>query len=434
MATTGLRIGIARASITPPVGIELAGYAGRAPSTGIRDDLYATAAVFAYGRSRVAVVSLDLLHIGAPYAAAVARTVRERSGVPANHVLLCCTHTHYGPDTRSDDGDPRTSDVAAYLANLRYTIAGTVNMAAANATPAVAHVGRAQCLAGINRRERRPDGTIILGRNPAGPIDREMVALRVESPDGEPLACIVNFACHGTSQTNVGREISSDFVDSAREMVEVELGAPLVFLQGACGNINPSVRGSDAPVRAGRLVGAAALEAWETAEGVHATPLRFASCELELPHRQYETVEQAEQAVGDLEDQLSHHQETGAQPSMIRYLAWRLEAARTALGSASTGDPAPPIRSHLSALRLGEVAILATPGEIFTEIGRTIKDRSPLPHTLFLGYTNDSIGYVPVPEAYPEGGYEVDAASRVGPDAAPLLIQHALDLLSELAG
>lgn len=61
----------------------------------------------------------------------------------------------------------------------------------------------------------------------------------------------------------------------------------------------------------------------------------------------------------------------------------------------------------MQALRLNDAVIVGAPGEVFVEIGLEVKDRSPLDNTFFAGYTNGCISYIPVPEAYPEGGYEV---------------------------
>ncbi|MDF1515570.1 MAG: hypothetical protein P1S60_17310, partial [Anaerolineae bacterium] len=60
------------------------------------------------------------------------------------------------------------------------------------------------------------------------------------------------------------------------------------------------------------------------------------------------------------------------------------------------------------------------------------KDQSPFRYTWFASCTNGSIGYIPIPEAYAEGGYEVTHASRVGPDAAGILTNSCLELLREL--
>ena len=82
---------------------------------------------------------------------------------------------------------------------------------------------------------------------------------------------------------------------------------------------------------------------------------------------------------------------------------------------------------------MGGLALVTAGGEIFTEIGARVKGGSPFPHTFYVGYANDSIGYVPVPEAYAEGGYEVTHASQVDPEAAGILTEGSLRLLAQLA-
>jgi len=73
------------------------------------------------------------------------------------------------------------------------------------------------------------------------------------------------------------------------------------------------------------------------------------------------------------------------------------------------------------------------PGEFFVEIGLAVKRRSPLHPTFLLGLANDSIGYIPTPEYYPEGGYEVSVA-RFGPSTAGLWEEAAVRLLDQLSG
>ena len=55
--TTHLKAAVARANITPPVGIQLCGFAGRGPSVGFGDDLCATALVLSDGRAAAVGVS-----------------------------------------------------------------------------------------------------------------------------------------------------------------------------------------------------------------------------------------------------------------------------------------------------------------------------------------------------------------------------------------
>ncbi len=67
-------------------------------------------------------------------------------------------------------------------------------------------------------------------------------------------------------------------------------------------------------------------------------------------------------------------------------------------------------------LRLGGLRIVGFPGEIFSETTMGVK-RAAGGGVMVAGYVNDSeSGYVPVAEAYAEGGYEVEV-SKFGPGA-----------------
>ncbi len=58
--------------------------------------------------------------------------------------------------------------------------------------------------------------------------------------------------------------------------------------------------------------------------------------------------------------------------------------------------------------------------------------RSPFKHTLFAGYTNGTIGYVPTRAAYAEGGYEVTQACQVVPDASEQIEEESICLLRSI--
>ena len=79
-----------------------------------------------------------------------------------------------------------------------------------------------------------------------------------------------------------------------------------------------------------------------------------------------------------------------------------------------------------------KIALAAIPGEPFVEIGLQIKKQSPIEHTLFSGYSNVGWAYIPVAEAYPVGGYEVEV-TPFRPDAAGIIVAETLSLLEEVS-
>jgi hypothetical protein len=437
-AHPSLQVGVARADITPPVGIRSAGFASRGPLTRWHDPLYATALVAAGDEHKVAIVACDLLGLNAETVGDVRRGIEARTDIPAHAIAIACTHTHYGPDPYRVASDPL---VAAYRANLIHALTGVVAEADDALQPAILGVGWGTSYIGINRREKLPDGRVILGRNPGGAIDRAVGVLRIDAPDGTPLACVVNFQTHPVSQTGTVDHISADYPGRTRDLVEELTGARCLFLQGACGNINTAIMDPRyEPARTlGTRLGCEVVRVWETISPDTVVvetgrPWLAAHAEtVDLPGIRYGSAEGAEALVRELEADLAQYAAQDAAEGRIRWAERRLDRVRAARDSWQTGVLPDPVGAEIQAVRIGALGVVTAPGEIFTQIGSEVKARSPFAETFFVGYANGSIGYVPVPEAYPDGGYEVNNASRVDPGAAAILTEGCLDRLRALA-
>ena len=452
----GLSAGIARGVITPPVGIALTGFAGRPPSTDVHDELVAIALVLeertADGETasnRVAVITLDLLGMyGGEIGPAIKAQVQRVTGIPAERIFLSCTHTHYGPVVAaSQDMDGgATTQAAAYREALPHHVAGIVAMADSARRPVTLAAGRGSVRVGINRRERRPDGRIVLGQHPDGPLDSEVQVWRFDAADGEPIepgaplgwvrrssppvAVLVNYACHPVSLGGQMRHISADFPGVARAEVERLVGGTALYVQGACGNINPSLMGPnwEHPHRLGTALAGEAAKVALLAQPVPATPLRVARETVAFPGMLPPSLQAAREQVAALE---AERERLAAQQGGSGQRWWnerRLGEARRALAALEKGEPL-VVQGDLSVLRLGDAALAFNPGELFCEIGMAIKESSPFPWTAIGAYTDGAMWYVPTRAAYADGGYEVDRACRVAPEAGELLQKTTLQLL-----
>ena len=58
-------------------------------------------------------------------------------------------------------------------------------------------------------------------------------------------------------------------------------------------------------------------------------------------------------------------------------------------------------------IKLGDVAIVAFPFELFSEIGMKIDKRSDIPHVLSLSNSNGTMGYFATQNELSRGGYEI---------------------------
>ena len=93
----------------------------------------------------------------------------------------------------------------------------------------------------------------------------------------------------------------------------------------------------------------------------------------------------------------------------------------------------------MNAVRIGDGAIVTGPGEIFNEIGLAVKERSPADVTLYAGYTNGCVSYMPTAAEYPLGGYEPSYGNKtyglpaqVAPASERILVEAGVRLVSRL--
>lgn len=426
-----LHLGLARADITPPVGIPMVGFAGRDDSTDVHDPLTATALLLVDAGDPLLLVCMDLLQLTGDTVATCRQAMATASGVPAERIMLACAHNHYGPNV--DRGEGRDV-VDAYRHHLLHVLAGLAQRAAAAPVETRLGVGWGASDIGINRRERRSDGQIVLGNNPDGPVDRDVGVARFDAPDGTPLAVIAHFACHPVCQGSRMTALSADYPGSMRHVVESLAGAPCLFLQGAGANINP-IRMEHAyePARTlGTRLGCEVARVWETIEPRASSGVAAVTEWVELPGYRYGSEANARALREELRRQAEKLEVPGASTSARYWTQARLERVEQVVATWSGQGTLEPVRAELQAWRIGELALTSAPGEIFNEIGCRVKQASPFRHTFFAAYANGSIGYVPVREAYPEGGYEVTHACRVDPEAGDLIADAGVRLLGQL--
>lgn len=437
--------GAAEVVITPPIGVAMTGFAGRpSGAVGIHDDLYARALVLEAEGTRAALVTTDLLGLDFSLVQRIRALSEEQVGIPADRLLLNSSHTHSGPAsiTLRGMGDPDEP----YRDVLVRQIAGALRMAADRLTPASLYFGTAPARVGINRRERRANGAMVLGRNPAGLIDPTVYVLRVDREGGSPLALLFSHAAHPVTLGGSNVWITADYpgvaVSVLRQAQKRDGATPLaMFAQGCCGNINCDRVGSDFEQarRLGTLLGAAAAIASEQATPVEGSVVRGIRETLQLPFLPPPSVAQAEAEVEAARARLSQMEAANATAAQLRVQRGMLAWAEDVLKAARDPSLFPGQPFEVQGIRIGNVAFVALPGEVFIEYGLNIQKASPMAHTVVLAYSNGCIGYVPTAAAYPEGGYEVTTAYKyygtlmIAPESERLILEAAGRVLRALS-
>jgi hypothetical protein len=64
---------------------------------------------------------------------------------------------------------------------------------------------------------------------------------------------------------------------------------------------------------------------------------------------------------------------------------------------------------EVQAIRVNDIVITAIAAEVFSSTTRRIREDSPFPHTIPLGYSNGVLCYLPTAADHPDGGWDVRA-------------------------
>ncbi|OHB76881.1 MAG: hypothetical protein A2W31_00450 [Planctomycetes bacterium RBG_16_64_10] len=459
-ATGGLSLGTAAVKITPPSGTPMAGYYGRRDSQGVLDDLYAKAVVLDDGNTNAALVVCDLIGLPRAVVLEARRLVEGSTGIAADNVMISATHTHTAPvvvgDTAIDDlvtgGSQLSKD---YAEQLPKWIAQAVAEAHGRRTPAnIWYASENETKLSFIRRFWMKDGTVgwnpgvhnpniirpigevdpqvnvvyaeTAGRQSSGPVEQMATdgSRPAANTDQTPLLTFVNFPLH--LDTTGGALISADFPATLARLLADYRGPEMltIFANGACGNINHINVNWNVPQsspaaakRLGTILAAAVLKAYMDLKCVEQPILRVRREVLELPPAPF-----TDQELRDATDIAARG---GADTPFLE----QVKAYRVLDCAARQGKP---FDADVQVFALGrDIAWVALPGEVFVELGLSIKAASPFRQTNVIELSNGRSQYIPHHSAIAEGQYEV-VSSRYAAGAGERVVTTAIRLLEEL--
>jgi neutral ceramidase len=399
-AAQSFRASVVKVDITPDNSQQLLGYHAR-KSTGVHDKIFHRIVAMDDGKTQFYIISTDICLISPSQYDKLAARLQKQLGINPLNIWWSATHTHSAPEVGPAGlpsvflGDRYTHDFdIPYTDMVEQKIVDGIRDARKNLVPARLGTGWGHSNANINRRARGVDGKSYLGMHPDGPVDRKIGLLRLEKTDGSLIALIANYAMHGTVMSGENLLISGDGPGVVSEYVEEKTGAPLLYINGAAGNIAPIYSVYPSP-GAGRLnqfkemLGEKILDANKKLGPATAqVTLKASATMVEIPRKE---------GLGWPKDLANYTRTTKAGTHMVKL----------------------PIRF----LKINDdVAIWSAPLELFCEISNEVRDRSPFPYTFYFGYTNGWLGYMLAEEELKYGGYE-PTVSPYAPGAAKSLTE-----------
>ncbi len=397
---TTLRAGISKVDITPSESLYMGGYdeSGRpGPSNGIDGRIFIRALVFDDNVNRLALIEADIVSLPNRNYLPIRKMIADRTGIPVDNIILGCVHNHAAPDVSEMNRN------STWYKSLNDNFVKVVNDAISDLEPVKMGGGIGNSYIAMNRRKKMNDtisyltfdennssqsygkyktdnpvkiremaGVYRLGANPKGSIDDEVGILRVDRISGGPKAVLINYACHGTSLGARNNKISPEWNGRMLEYVEKQIpGVTGIFVQGAAGDINPRIVGGldgykDNPENTARLgieIGKEVVDVFPTIKtDIPVNPeIKIVRKDITCP-RKY----------GDVVMDFTHT----------------------------------TIDVPVTAIKIDEFIMVTFPGELFHEIGQSIKASTHARYPFLMGYANGSVGYMPTQQAYSEGGYE----------------------------
>ncbi len=378
------RASVVKIDITPDNDQMLLGYNAR-KSNGVHDHIYHRIVCMDDGTTQFFLVSTDLCELSPSMYDLVAAKAEKELGIKPMNWWWTNTHTHSAPECGPGGletiflGDRYQHEIdAQYTKLVGDRLVEGLKEAREKLVPARLGVGWGNSKANINRRGKDIDGKASLGLNPDGPVDRRIGLIRLDKEDGSPLALIANYAMHGTVLGPQNLKISGDAPGIVAEYVEQKIGAPMLYINGAEGDMAPIYSVYPNP-EAGHL------DQFKVLLGDKIIDANRLICT---------TTDKVKLRTGGITVETPRKAGMGWSDDLAAY-------TRTTMTGVNMVEL--PIRF----LKINDnIAIWSAPLELFCEISNNIRDLSPFPFTFYYGLSNGWLGYMLPEEEYKSGGYE----------------------------
>jgi len=333
------------------------------------------------------------------------------TGIPFEAIVINFSHTHSGPMS-GYEGYATTLEKPQSLIDYEMgLLKDTINMtlvALENLKPVEVTVHRGTSEIGINRRRLQADGSMGMGPNVDGFMNRDLWVLDLVTDDGR---CVLfNYGCHPVMVYGFAWDgISADFPGVCRKQLVEELGpnTQAQFIQGLAGNVRPRQL-SD--LEAGTFRKAIPEDVQKTGKqlaGDVIAALKTDGDKIELDLNCVSAFVMAPRNQAD-NPPLSHWEELANSDEELQRNLGDYWVSRF-----QSGIPAVKVLPwDVGLIRLAKghtIAWLAN--EVFAEWLPYLREWLNEPNLIAWGYCQDGRNYMPTDEILPQGGYEIDRAN-----------------------
>lgn len=418
-----MQVNCSEIDITPPVGVELSGFAARKqPSIGILDPLYVKALYLTDGLEKLLWLHCDLLELDREMVSRFRKWANQTYNLNAHQVTISATHTHSAPCTvRLKEAGNYDQNYVEFLMVQLQDATHKVMKETYNCRVVIVE-GTASLA-----QDRRKTAT--------SHIDPRVAGIGFLKDDDSFLSVIVNYPIHPVALGSSNRYISADIPGQVAVSLKRQLkGCPSILVtNGACANLNPPAENVSFDILKnwGHGIATAIAPLFERATPSVINRFRIRSHIVSLP-------------LDSLSAEGIHAAADKALQNPKPIAEWgdtyrrAVQAWRTSLTKeAEAGRIQKLGEAELFGISINDAVLISLNGEVFSQFTDWIRKDSAN-RVYVVGYANGSIGYLPTRAAYTEGGYEVEVAHffqghfRVKPGGLEMLAQEALKMVAHL--
>ena len=402
-----LKVGVSKIDITPKDLTGLVGIVPR-PYGGVHDRLYARALVLDNSVNTAAIVALDLVEMG--NTTSLRGRIAKELAIPADHIIINASHDHNAPrggpvtpGTSSAQGRPYSTP--AYVQQVDDSIVEALKAAKEKLQPARVGYGTGKVDVSVARYGYTPARGWRENPNEDGFSDKTVAVLKFETPTGEPIAILFNYAVHSNSMTGEPSNlINGDIAGNAEKFIEHQYKDKVVALwsMGAAADQYPKYNWDMGllddkssvyePVEMqGGMIGGEVMKVVKrttqtTDVGDIYASARAVPCEMNTA--QNTPTPQSSGVNGTPNDPVAGGANGAAggapRPPQVQM--------KQLLPPPTPGDK---LDIYLGLIRINQVAITGVSGEVGSQIFQHLKKESPFLDTIMITLSNDRAGYIP---------------------------------------
>ena len=435
-----IKVGLGEEIITPEMNdVPMRGYAAR-NSTGVHDDLYVRSLVVEGEDGTAAVMmTVAVCNMAVRFMERIRIDINKATGIPEENIIISCTHTHSGPHI-SRAGEEYQEFI------IKRAVESAVS-AWNSRVPGRIGSGATVCR-GLGMNDRR----MLHGGIHADP---EVGVLKIEDAKGKLMGVAFIYGCHPSAldlhnllftedwpyysikgiKEKIGDDVWVAYYQSAQGDAKVGYTAEL----SAVGAYMYGVRTYEYAAYKGRMMVEPVVTILDSIATRGDTDVTVVQQTIDLPLRSTYPVthEEALRIQKEAHQKLAEMEKSSDKlgKRMIDFQRVEVFLANQMVGRSKSieSNPNPGSLEGVwqQAVRIGDTVLVTFPNEVFTEIGRAVKDRSPVEKTFVIGLASGHGGYIPTAEEYLEGGY---AANGTGfsPECERVIIDSSIDLIERI--